>query len=72
MRSQFGRGLDTGDDATMIVEIWTVLLVIFLLLFVLVAGARIDPPREVSSASASTELSAVVEGTPDPDHLVQA
>jgi len=64
------RGLDAGDDATMVVEIWTVLLVIFLLLFVLVAGARIERVRATPPAKASNEFLGVVEGSPEPAQLI--
>ena len=64
MKAGVTRGLDAGDDATMVVEIWTVLLVIFLLLFVLVAGARIERVRDTPPPNAANELQAVVEGSP--------
>ena len=70
MRNNVTRGLDAGDDATMVVEIWTVLLVIFLLLFVLVAGARIERVRDTPPPKASNELQAVVEGSSDPAQLI--
>ncbi len=59
---------DSSDDPTMVVEIWTILMVVFLLLFVMVLAAVANPSAK--SSPNAIELARVVQGKPPPDELV--
>jgi hypothetical protein len=63
-------GLVANDDPTMVVEIWTILMVVFLLLFVMMLAAVSEPVPQTAPERA--ELASVAEGEAATDELVLA